>query len=128
MRIFPSLPRVHLTLLLGLALFAAGCRGAAPSASLDPLFSAPAGEGRYEVDPFRMGSSPAPCGCPPNLSPAVDMPGQPCRHAFGPHGTHSYVDPLTGMPALCAVVRCSKCGEIRHECGLGRIPGRPRAP
>jgi hypothetical protein len=124
------LSRLALLVLAGLvaALPLAGCRSASSAATLDPLFRAPAGEGRYEVDPSRLGSAPARCGCPPNLSPVVDMPGAPCRHTFGPHGTHPYVDPLTGMPALCAVVRCTKCGEIRHECGLGRIPGRPPAP
>jgi hypothetical protein len=93
-----------------------GCRSGSSAGSLDPLFRAPAGEGRYEVDPTLLPPGPAPCGCPPVLSPVVDMPGQPCRHTFGPHGTHTYIDPLTGMPALCAVVRCTKCGEIRHEC------------
>lgn len=111
-------PSKHVALLLALACALAGCAAPAAPASLDPLFRAPSSEGRIEVDPTHAARTPR--NAPQPLDPRIEVPGQPCRHTFGPHGTHTYIDPLTGLPALCAVVRCTKCGEIRHECGLGR--------
>jgi hypothetical protein len=109
-------PSIHLALVVALAL--AGCAAPSAPATLDPLFRAPSSEGRIEVDPSRLGRSSR--DAPRPVDPSIEVPGQPCRHTFGPHGTHTYIDPLTGLPALCAIVRCTKCGEIRHECGLGR--------
>jgi hypothetical protein len=109
-------PAIHAALVGALLLV--GCAAPSAPATLDPLFRAPSSEGRIEVDPTRTGRTER--GPVRAADPRIEVPGQPCRHTFGPHGTHTYIDPLTGLPALCAVVRCTKCGEIRHECGLGR--------
>lgn len=94
--------RAPLALLAALAL--GGCQAPERQGSLNPLWSAPGGEGAL-----------APHAKPPE--PKVD-PALPetCKHLYEPYSTHLYMDPLTGGPALCAVTICRKCGEVRHEC------------
>jgi hypothetical protein len=99
MRRIAGLASVLLAPLLG------ACTGRPEATPLDPLFAAPSGEGEILVRPVR----PAPV---PEAAPTPER----CKHVYEPHSTHSYVDPLTGLPALCAVTICRKCGEIRHEC------------
>lgn len=92
--------------LLAALLLAAACRAQPEAAPLDPLFSAPVGEGEIQlVRPVRPAPAPEPAAQP-----------ERCKHVYEPHSTHGYVDPLTGLPALCAVTVCRKCGDLRHEC------------
>jgi len=88
---------------------------------LNPLFSAESGAGSYEVDPETL-RPPRPPPSGPSAARVEDpaAPDQPaCKHDYQSYATHPYVDPLTGLPALCAIWRCTKCGEIRHECQKG---------
>lgn len=56
-----------------------------------------------------------------------DDPNAKCVHAFEHirQGTHAWMDESDGigMVSLCSPIECRKCGEIRHECTIGRIPG-----
>ena len=41
-----------------------------------------------------------------------------CEHMFEQIGVHPYENIRNGVPSieLCTIMRCLKCGEIRHEC------------
>lgn len=107
--------------LLAGALLLGACACEPRPTSLNPLFSADPTTGAYEVDPFASLPQRAPApgrGGAPADEPAAAEPAV-CKHLYGPYATHSYRDPLTGLPALCAIVRCSKCGDLRHECERG---------
>ena len=95
-----------------------GCAAPTEATPLNPLFSADPNTGSYEVDPQapRLPRAPAPDR---RSEPVAEPAPAACKHLYESYATHSYRDPLTGLPALCAVVRCAKCGEIRHECQKG---------
>jgi hypothetical protein len=41
-----------------------------------------------------------------------------CRHVWQQVGVHGYTKMIHGIPSveLCSVLRCTKCGQVRHEC------------
>jgi hypothetical protein len=61
------------------------------------------------------------------LTPQETAEG-PCRHVFEAvvGGTHAWVDDSADLPivALCTVIRCVRCGEVRHECQQRRRRAR----
>lgn len=101
-----------LALTVGVLLGLAGC--AQPSASrsdLNPLFRGTSGAGEYEFDPATLPK-------PRPRSPAEAERPPACDHVWqaDDRAMHSFIDPLTGMPAICVPIRCLTCGEVRHEC------------
>jgi hypothetical protein len=99
--------------------WAAGCSAPAPRprTNHDALYRSAAGEGEYEVDPLTAAlARRGPARLPPEV-PAADTP-KPCEHVWQSLdlATHSYIDPQSGLPALCTPIVCPKCGLVRHEC------------
>lgn len=41
-----------------------------------------------------------------------------CRHVWQQVDVHAYTKVRHGVPSveLCSVLRCNKCGQVRHEC------------
>lgn len=100
-----------LLVLLG-AMACAACAPSAPARDdLDPLFRGTAGQGEHEFDPATLPK-------PRPARPEQAQEAEPCDHVWQAlqDGTHGYVDPLTGLPALCTPLRCARCGQVRHEC------------
>jgi hypothetical protein len=49
---------------------------------------------------------------------AAPVDPRTCKHVWVPIGTHPYQVMVNGMPMtrLCFVLRCERCGLVRHEC------------
>ena len=104
---------------LGAVLLAGACASPAPAprANLDPLYHGVTGEGEYDVDPRTAAlAQRGPARSPPPEPPARSDVQQPCAHDWEQIGTHLFTDDSTGMPSLCAVNRCTKCGQVIHDC------------
>jgi hypothetical protein len=100
---------------------AAGCAASsstpAPRTNHDALYRNAVGDGTYEIDPntaalARRGPTPF-----PPKKPAAEAE-KPCEHVweFMDRATHSYIDPHSGLPALCTPRYCPKCGLVIHDC------------
>ncbi len=50
--------------------------------------------------------------------PEEDDAPKTCRHVWQQVGVHSYTKMIHGLPSveLCSILRCNKCGQVRHEC------------
>lgn len=101
------------------ALLAAGCSAPAapPRTNHDALYRVAAGEGAYDVDPRTAALARRGPARFPAKAPEVEAP-KPCQHVweFLDRATHSYIDPDSGLPALCTPRVCPKCGLVIHEC------------
>ena len=106
---------------IGVALLLAGCAGRtaapAPRTNHDALYRGATGECEYEVDPLTAAlARRGPARFPPK-APAAEA-AKPCEHVweFMDRATHAYIDPESGLPALCTPRFCPKCGLVIHEC------------
>jgi hypothetical protein len=55
------------------------------------------------------------------LTPEEQQQAARCKHAWVQHAWHLVEDPSgPGATQICVITRCALCGEIRHECGIGR--------
>ena len=109
-----SVPACLLGLLAVLA--GPGCTSSTPSPrqNLDPLYHGASGAGEYEVDPAMAAlARRGPARTPEKPPPAAE---KPCEHVYEQVDTHPYLDPETGMPSMCVVSRCVRCGRVVHDC------------